>query len=270
MCEKVIYEIKNKINGKKYIGSTKDKEKRWQVHRNKLEKNKHYNSHLQNAWNKYGSNEFEFSVLEEVENEDVLVDREQDYLDSQKPEYNIALDAKAPTRGRKMSKERNKKISESLQGKQLSKQHREKLSEVHSGENNWQYGIPKEEHPFYGRELTEEHKQKISESLKGKNSPWYNKNLSEEHKEKLSKAKSGENHPFYGKHRSEEVKQKIGDANRGENSGRAKLTEKKVKIIKYLLKGNSFIQKEIGKMFGVSDSIICMINTGKIWTHVTV
>jgi hypothetical protein len=52
-----VYKIINKVDGKYYIGSSGDirgfNRGRWYGHINKLKKNKHINSHLQNAWNKY-------------------------------------------------------------------------------------------------------------------------------------------------------------------------------------------------------------------------
>ena len=63
-----IYQIKNLINNKIYIGSScslkKGIKNRWYWHINKLNSNSHYSSHLQNSWNKYKSSNFEFSVLE--------------------------------------------------------------------------------------------------------------------------------------------------------------------------------------------------------------
>lgn len=49
-----IYQIKNKINGKVYIGQSINIEKRLKRHLNDLRKLKHRNQHLQNAFNKYG------------------------------------------------------------------------------------------------------------------------------------------------------------------------------------------------------------------------
>jgi group I intron endonuclease len=79
-----IYKITNLKNGKFYIGSTKDIERRWWEHKNDLVKNKHKNSKLQHAWDFYGKNNFEFVILENVI-ESELFQREQFYLDTFKP-----------------------------------------------------------------------------------------------------------------------------------------------------------------------------------------
>lgn len=62
-----IYKITNKINGKYYVGSSSYINQRWSTHRKLLNKNKHYNPHLQNAWEKYGKESFDFIVIEEIE-----------------------------------------------------------------------------------------------------------------------------------------------------------------------------------------------------------
>lgn len=59
-----IYCIENLVNGKKYIGQSKDISQRWRSHLCDLRKNKHSNEKLQNAWNKYGEDNFCFKVLE--------------------------------------------------------------------------------------------------------------------------------------------------------------------------------------------------------------
>ena len=58
-----IYMIRNKVNNKIYIGQSVDIRARWGVHVWKLRNNIHFNTHLQNSWNKYGEDSFEFTVL---------------------------------------------------------------------------------------------------------------------------------------------------------------------------------------------------------------
>lgn len=62
-----IYSIMNKLNNKIYIGQSVDINKRFIKHRTLLNNNKHNNLHLQQAWNKYGENNFEFSIIEYCE-----------------------------------------------------------------------------------------------------------------------------------------------------------------------------------------------------------
>lgn len=84
-----IYAILNLINGKCYIGSAKNFRKRWYSHHRNLNKNEHENSYLQKAWNKYKQLNFIFVILEFCEFE-ILIEREQFYIDIIKPKYNLA------------------------------------------------------------------------------------------------------------------------------------------------------------------------------------
>lgn len=74
-----IYQIKNLVNNKSYIGLSVDIEKRWAQHKNALNKNRHCNEKLQNAWNKYGVENFQWNILEECEYEKCF-DREIYYI----------------------------------------------------------------------------------------------------------------------------------------------------------------------------------------------
>ena len=87
-----IYKILNKLNNKSYIGSTSESfRKRWNLHKHHLVNGKHKNSHLQYAWNKYGSDNFEFIILEECNDKNKVLEREQYWIDSNDFEnlYNI-------------------------------------------------------------------------------------------------------------------------------------------------------------------------------------
>lgn len=67
-----IYKITNAVNGKVYIGKSENIHHRWKQHIRELNKNKHSNAYLQNAWNKYSQANFEFSIVyEALDNEDL-------------------------------------------------------------------------------------------------------------------------------------------------------------------------------------------------------
>lgn len=62
-----VYLIRNKATGGVYVGSTShDFYVRFKTHRKHLRENKHANAYLQHVYNKYGLENFEFLVLEEV------------------------------------------------------------------------------------------------------------------------------------------------------------------------------------------------------------
>ena len=98
-----IYKILNKSNGKCYIGSSCNLNKRKYQHFNSLMKNKHYNLYLQKSFNKYGKDNFEFIVLCKCD-ESQLIELEQFYINKIKPEYNAVLTA-GRTTGYKFTKE---------------------------------------------------------------------------------------------------------------------------------------------------------------------
>lgn len=58
-----IYKITNLANGKFYIGSSVKCNDRRKTHFSKLKNNRHYNSHLQSAYNKYGGEYFVFDIM---------------------------------------------------------------------------------------------------------------------------------------------------------------------------------------------------------------
>lgn len=61
-----IYELKNVVTEKRYIGQTKNLKLRQWTHFYKLKENKHGNGELQRDFNKYGERNFVFSLIEKV------------------------------------------------------------------------------------------------------------------------------------------------------------------------------------------------------------
>ena len=108
-----IYMITNLVNGNRYIGSSCNVRVRLWGHRATLRHNKHYNTHLQRAWNKYGENNFDFSILEKCTEEERF-EKEQLYVNSLKPEYNICTEIvnnpPADIESRKRHSETRKKL----------------------------------------------------------------------------------------------------------------------------------------------------------------
>jgi group I intron endonuclease len=110
----VIYKIARK-NGQPedcYIGSSINGKYRWQKHRSTLKGQYHENIILQRAWNKYGEDSFEFVIIEQT-TESTLLEREQFYIDSIKPRYNIAFIAGKPP----IDPERSRKTAKVLHEK---------------------------------------------------------------------------------------------------------------------------------------------------------
>lgn len=112
-----IYQIKNIKNNLIYIGSSKDIKKRWSHHKYELTKNKHTNIFLQEDWNEFGESCFEFSILEECE-ENERYNIEQEYIDELLPfhrngvGYNINENSKRKNEdGIRIFKNRYRKVN---------------------------------------------------------------------------------------------------------------------------------------------------------------
>lgn len=138
-----IYIIKNTINNKVYVGSGAGKngiKDRFYKHRSSLKHNKHYNKHLQAAYNVYGSKAFSYEILEKCAPE-LCLQREQHYLDLYKSYnsnfgYNLCEKA-GNSLNRKHSKETKLKISQNrvygpsaMKGQTMSWESTKKMSKA--------------------------------------------------------------------------------------------------------------------------------------------
>jgi len=188
-----IYQIRNVINEKIYIGSAINIDRRWNEHVSLLKRTKHHSRHLQSAWNKYGEENFEFSILEECEKEQ-LVEREQYYIDSVCPEYNICKKAYSKL-GTRHTEESRLKMSLANIGKHLSFETREKMS-------------------LARKNVSVETREKISRALKGHKRGMLGKHHSEETCMKMSLALTG-NKNHNEKRASEEARAKMSLAQKG-------------------------------------------------------
>lgn len=166
-----VYEIKNMKNGKCYIGSSSDFQKRKNAHINLLRKGIHHNQPLQEDFNLMGEKAFEFKVLQsfsEIERH-ALFEAEQYWMDrcDEHLRYNLYHNAF----GMSYTGHKNPMF-----GRTHSEDVKRKLSVINSGENNPWYNnmehmqmmrslITKR---FDGRKHTTETRRKMSEAHKGR------------------------------------------------------------------------------------------------------
>lgn len=144
------------INNKIYIGSAKNIGIRLSKHLLDLERNKHHSIYLQRAWNKYQNINVE--IIEICNN---IIEREQYYIDTLKPHFNLCMNAS------------------NCEGIKRSTNHKNKISEHHK--NNKEYWAEIYKNRVISH--TDETRQKIKEKSLGRI-------FSEETRKKLSEAKS--------------------------------------------------------------------------------
>jgi group I intron endonuclease len=167
-----IYRIINFINGKFYVGSATYLRKRLSDHKCSLIKNQHVNQYLQNAWNKYGAENFHFEVLEYCIKE-ILVFREQYWIDklqsaNDKFGYNMAKTA-GNTAGIKWTEEQRAKYLAKRIGSKRTQEEKDKISLGMKGIKN-RLGTKdsietreKKRNSHGGRKLSEQAKQKLKD-----------------------------------------------------------------------------------------------------------
>lgn len=82
-----IYKITNTVTGDFYIGSSKDVKQRWRSHKKPSSWKQQPNNQLYKDMQKYGTDKFDFQILEEVA-EAYLKEAEQQFIETLKPTYN--------------------------------------------------------------------------------------------------------------------------------------------------------------------------------------
>lgn len=193
---RLIYVIHNLVNGKTYVGQTKNLEQRKAGHLYSMRKD--VDRPLYRSMRKHGIENFTFKILEECD-DSLINDREQHWVahfDSFNPEKGYNL-----TRGGNQHFEHTvqtrQKISHIRRGQKLgprSSETKEKISQSHRG-----------------KRLSEEHRQKLSMSARG-NTNSRGKQRSEATKKKISESQLSPNNPRRGSKRSEETRRKMREA----------------------------------------------------------
>ena len=198
-----VYKIE--LNDKIYVGSTvKPFKDRWAGHLTAFRKGRN-SPHMQNAYNKYGEATLRFSILEIVKDKKDCIAKEQHYIDTLKPQYNIRQIADSNLglhfKSRKHTKETRQKISKGNKDKIVSKETRQKLREANKGRKHTKETRQKMSEASTGVILSEETKRKMSESHKGRKH-------TEETRQKIREASTG-------RKLSEETKRKISESHKG-------------------------------------------------------
>lgn len=187
----IVYLATNLVNGKVYVGiTTRALHLRINEHRYDSDNDKaHSPTYFHNALAKYGLDQFQFDVLEEIEYttleemREVLYTLEKKYISQYRSNdkrfgYNLTLGGDGIT-GYHMSLEQRQKISAIHKGKHLSEEHKARIRAFMSSDKN----------PNIGRKLSEETKAKLSALFMGRyagaRNPMYGKkrpDLSERNK----------------------------------------------------------------------------------------
>ena len=202
-----IYQIRNILNNKRYIGSSNNLLKRRTAHATKLKMNYHSNDILQNAYNKYGDEKFVFEVIEFCDVID-LVDRENFYINLYKAcdkdfGYNICPDAEHHLTS-DITKEKLRQSAfgnKNWLGKKHTEETKQKQSDWHKGKIVKESTKEKLRQINLGKKISEKTIKKMSESKKSmflgsKNPMW---------------GKLGELNGFFGKKHTNKTKQMIRD-----------------------------------------------------------
>lgn len=135
-----IYKIVNVINNKIYVGSAVNLVGRKHTHFSLLRNNKHPNKHIQSAFNKYGSQNFYFEIIEYIPTvkdklkfKDILLSREQYWIIKLNVcDKNVGYN-KCPIAGSVLGSTRDENYVHHFKGKKRSEHVKKKISESLKG-----------------------------------------------------------------------------------------------------------------------------------------
>lgn len=131
-----VYQIRNLVNGKVYVGLTVNLKNRWYGHKKDLRKGVHCNPHLQSSWWEYGEENFAFEVLEEVVDRSLLSGLERGFiskLNSADPSFGYNLSTGGES-GFHRSRETAEKIGASNRGKVRTPEMKTHMRSVKAGQ----------------------------------------------------------------------------------------------------------------------------------------
>jgi group I intron endonuclease len=297
-CKSGVYKILNLINGKIYVGSSVKLKNRRKRHFYELRHNRHGNDHLQRSFNKYGEENFQFSILEYVADNSIILQREQHWIDFYKSYdfkigYNICPIA-GSNLGRKNTEETKLKISKSIKELCMIGEKNGMFGKKHSEESLIKMRIAQsvDGMHFQGRFHSNESKEKMRVSSSGEKSATavLNNDQVKEIKLMIFNGKTNlEISKIYNVMPCTISQIKVGESwkdvsvdgisaedlllknnKSGVNNVHSKLTIEDVINIKVLLAAGKLTQRQIGSMFNVSHNCIGGINRGKSYKDIVI
>lgn len=188
MFKGFIYQIKNKINQKSYIGqTTRDINQRWKEHVDSAKKHTHLP--LCNSINKYGLENFEFIVLNEIQNDDkkklleelnelerflihenqtLIIQHGYNTMDGGKNQLIPPSVRNAISKSVKNFQKHNLVVLDAFRYSMLGKKHslksRKQMSKSRSGSRNGNFGKLGEKNHLFGKTRSPQFGQKISDT----------------------------------------------------------------------------------------------------------
>ncbi|OOV05753.1 GIY-YIG nuclease family protein [Rhodoferax fermentans] len=246
-----VYEIRNTLSNKVYIGSSVNVKRRLAAHRQHLRRGEHATAHLQSAWDKCGESAFEFKQLIVCDKKDVLFyeQRIMDGFKSNQKEFGY-----------------NKRIVvETCAGMKLTDEHKAKIAAA----------VPRgEAHQYYGKRLCDKAYEVAADLKRGKPMP-------DEQREKISRTLHGKKKPagFGAKISAAKKGVKYTDEQKKNMTGcwlgkkhtkerreqGAKLSFAKADEVRRLYAGGGLSQDKIAVMMQVSRRAIRNVLDGKAW-----
>lgn len=238
-----VYLIHNILNNKVYVGKTNNPLFRWGKHLSTSKcirnKEKYY---LHRAIAKHGKYNFQFSIIQQYNNEkDVNLGEIYwiKFFQSKNNQFGYNLtDGGEGASGRITSEVTRQKMREKAIGRKHTEETKQLLREINRGKIP--YNLERLKVINVGRILSEDHRKKISEARQGMK-------FTEEHKNNMSKSQMG--------------------LQVGEKNAQAKLNETQVIEIKEKYNSGNYTQRQLADEYDMGRTSIRRILDGDTWKH---
>ena len=252
----IIYQYRNKENGKVYIGLTTQGLKR--RHRQHILKMRD-GTYFHNALMKYGESAFDLTIIDTAETRDELIEKEKYWIKARKSfayiensnGYNETTGGEG---GSGLSGELNSQYGISPQERMDENTYAQWLINIKKsskkGEKNPCYKKHPREWDGIGEEKWDMLLKSLSDRWKGSNNP------------NIKNPKKGKDHPLFGKQMSQDAKEKMRNLRKNR-----KITNEDVKKIQELYAQGKHLQREIADIYGISRQTVGDIINGRIYNH---